>query len=1167
MQRRTWLIAALILVLLPLAISCERENRFEESSAYKVTSRSQLIGGPKALGQIGDYVLENDKIRVIINGQASDWSGGGLNKWGGSIIDADLRRYEDDFDPMIGGNDCFLELVPVFDIKFFGIEQVYGSGPVVRVAQDSVEILDDGADGGEARIKVSGKINDLIALMKLIPVPLNYLPVRAETIYSLKPSKNYVKLTTTFTLLNRDESDPSEIYEVPLEPIAPGDNALFAMFQGDIFGDSVFYGDSVDAFGPGVFGFSSSWYTEEMFRLGKSTISETPMIPWSAGVAEGIGYGLVSRTAPLAFPIMEDFLTLALQMKTPKTPEDATGGIGLDYILPEPGYSYTYERYFIVDEGDVAGILNHVIDIKNWPSATVAGNVFDEATGQAASDAKVLLFPHPILTRTGEPVPVKKDFDEMNRYLKGLAADDVDYHRLIPYSRFTTDSLRQDTADDGSFEGKVPVDEETGRARYILMASGPGNTKSQLIPIEVKSGGTKEVSLVLPATGTIHFNVRSLDQNGPTEPCKVTIVGLNREAKGDPFIGESWLPADEAKVIHTMNGQGETQLPAGRYRVIANRGPEYLADEKIVDLAVMQTVDVDLVIDRVVDTSGWIAADQHIHSQHSSDSGVLVEDRVKSLMVEALDLAVATDHDFITNYFPSLQALGGIGLVKVLAGDELSHFSYAHFCSYPLKYDQTAVSGGAPNWRMPSPSTELPDGSVMPLYTPQDCFDALRARTDHDLVDQEAMVVINHTQESFTGYLRAFGWDQYYNKFGTPDFLTVGDPVVNNGKLLAKDASANFSFDFDGIEVMNSKRWEDVRTCTEEEISDNGPERPLLPVYIRTADEQLRILSGDLILDHTNRGMLDDYMSLIAFGKRVAGLGNSDTHSTSKNEVGKCRTYIMSSTDDPKHIDVNEYITNLKAGRAIVTNGPFIESWVDGKTIGSDVFDDDGSIDIRIRAQAAPHISLDRLEIYGNGILIGEIGADTSEHFMGCHTEGTSIRGRDSVVRFDGTISCEAPEDTFIVVVGIGYTGMTPYIQPVEGPAVEISDSAILGINQILDDWLGIGAVIPSSVYFERQHDIYPFAVTNAIYVDTDGIDQDGDGYAWDAPGYIPGWFDEEEINEVFADQDNLSMLMAAKNKVLSLTTKLMTPQQSQTGAEQEEADEDARNGGCGGGW
>ena len=105
--------------------------------AQRIAASRELIGGPKAIGRIGDYLLENGQIRVIIHDAGP---GRASTPYGGSMIDADLVR--------IGGAsgdgaDQLSELLPSF---LLGIIR-----PV------SVEVTADGSDGGPASVTVRGE--------------------------------------------------------------------------------------------------------------------------------------------------------------------------------------------------------------------------------------------------------------------------------------------------------------------------------------------------------------------------------------------------------------------------------------------------------------------------------------------------------------------------------------------------------------------------------------------------------------------------------------------------------------------------------------------------------------------------------------------------------------------------------------------------------------------------------------------------------------------------------------------------------------------------------------------------------------------------------------------------------------------------------------------------
>ena len=250
----------------------------------------------------------------------------------------------------------------------------------------------------------------------------------------------------------------------------------------------------------------------------------------------------------------------------------------------------------------------------------------------------------------------------------------------------------------------------------------------------------------------------------------------------------------------------------------------------------------------------------------------------------------------------------------------------------------------------------------------------------------------------------------------------------------------------------------------------------------------------------------------------------------------------MSDTDDPRFIDLDKTITNMRAHRLIATTGPFVEAWVNGKPIGSELHDADGTIDVRIKVQAPPWMSLDRIEIYGNGVLIGEIGADAGEQFLGCFTDGYAVEGKDQVVRFDSTVPCMISQDTFVNVIAIGYEGMDPVSLSTFEPERDLTDSILLGVDNLLEQWIGVRNLIPLKPRVAVNHAIYPYGITNAIWVDLDGTDTDLDGYDYDGPGYVPGWFegDYEEMVEGAeksgtVDEELAPAIAAARLRMLSL--------------------------------
>jgi hypothetical protein len=111
--------------------TCQRPSEPLPPRAFRVTDRTQLFGGgPRALGEVGDYMLQNDRIRVVI--QNAGFSRG-FGVYGGGIIDADLRRFDEQGrseSNRLGGHDIFAEMFPSFFFQAVACDKV--ESPVRR---------------------------------------------------------------------------------------------------------------------------------------------------------------------------------------------------------------------------------------------------------------------------------------------------------------------------------------------------------------------------------------------------------------------------------------------------------------------------------------------------------------------------------------------------------------------------------------------------------------------------------------------------------------------------------------------------------------------------------------------------------------------------------------------------------------------------------------------------------------------------------------------------------------------------------------------------------------------------------------------------------------------------------------------------------------------------
>ncbi len=194
------------------------------------------------------------------------------------------------------------------------------------------------------------------------------------------------------------------------------------------------------------------------------------------------------------------------------------------------------------------------------------------------------------------------------------------------------------------------------------------------------------------------------------------------------------------------------------------------------------------------------------------------------------------------------------------------------------------------------------------------------------------------------------------------------------------------------------------------------------------------------------------WLQMLNQGRHVWCVAVSDAHRIFNNGVGGWRTYAPSSTDEPERIDYAEIIRNSKAGRMMITNGPFLEvTTADGLPIGSTV-SAEGFLDLKVKVQTPNWIDIDRVQVLVNG---------RPEPLYNYTRElNPALFERKGSVAFDQTIRVHLQRDAHLIVAATG----------------EKSDLS-----------KGWGRSWESGMH--------PVAYTNPIYVDTDhnGFQPNGD--------------------------------------------------------------------------
>ncbi len=153
------------------------------------------------------------------------------------------------------------------------------------------------------------------------------------------------------------------------------------------------------------------------------------------------------------------------------------------------------------------------------------------------------------------------------------------------------------------------------------------------------------------------------------------------------------------------------------------------------------------------------------------------------------------------------------------------------------------------------------------------------------------------------------------------------------------------------------------------------------------------------------------WLQLLNQGLPARAIAVCDAHAVHGNGVGGWRTYVKSSTDDPAKIDWRELSRNSKAGRMILSSGPFLEVATEAGVIAGGNDRVNGALKLKVKVQCADWLDIDRVQVLVNG--------RQPEESNFTREKNPDMFG-DGVVKFDQTLALELSEDAHIIVVAIG---------------------------------------------------------------------------------------------------------------------------------------------------
>ncbi len=272
------------------------------------------------------------------------------------------------------------------------------------------------------------------------------------------------------------------------------------------------------------------------------------------------------------------------------------------------------------------------------------------------------------------------------------------------------------------------------------------------------------LSIAEPPKSQLAYSVRDAETN-ELIPCKLTFLGVH--GSHDPLFSMSDKPRHLKGAIAAFNrifslsGTGAVRLPRGRYDVYVSRGPEWTLNVRR-DLKVgARGARLDVQLTHVIDSSGWISGDFHVHAAPSYDCRVPMSARVYEFASDGVEVLVSADHNVISDYGPIIKALGAERYVASGIGSELTTKRWGHFGAFPLQRFPRLPGGGAIKARG---------------HTPAELFRAVRERS------AETVIEVNHPRLDRMAYFKSGRLDSAHARF---------------------KRKKGTSFDFDAIELFN----------------------------------------------------------------------------------------------------------------------------------------------------------------------------------------------------------------------------------------------------------------------------------------------------------------------------------------------------------------------------
>ena len=479
---------------------------------------------------------------------------------------------------------------------------------------------------------------------------------------------------------------------------------------------------------------------------------------------------------------------------------------------------------------------------------------------------------------------------------------------------------------------------------------------------ELKAGHP-ELNVSCEKAGRVRAKV--VGGRGNPIPCKVEFRGI--EGTADPFFFPDTGSSLVRNLIYTSDGKFDQILPPGKYQVIITRGPEYDAVYRNVEVALGRTSELSASLIRTTDTSGWISADLHNHSNISSHapaaggSSASQLGRVLNLLCEHIEFAPATEHNIIHSYEPLLEQLGAKAFLATCPGVGLTaggrKYGYNDQNAFPFELKPHHLDGGAPQ-------------------RPHHCAQIKWLASWGAEYDRKSPWSIAQQKVKYSGPEKLIQVLQPSNTFPPNVRPWIRAPLfVDADKDGVKERVRHlFAYNMDVLDV-----------------------RSLLPLYDSSK------------FPRRDNGILD-WLQMLEQGYRIpAAINSGATHNF--HGSGGVRNYIRSNADEPSEIETLDVVRALKRGNSFMTTGPFLDAKVEGCGPGQTVRAPDGEVKLQIRIQCPNWIELERVRVLLNSKPSKKLDWSRTTHADRFFEDGD---------QFDASHSLKLQRDTYIIVYATG---------------------------------------------------------------------------------------------------------------------------------------------------